>query len=68
MLKKIVSQFKRVMSDDRGAEGLEKILLIGALILPLLGILIYFRGEITEWMRGIWGEVQTDNDTYEYTP
>ena len=68
MIKKMFDELKRVLSDDRGAEGLEKILLIGALILPLLGILIYFRAEITEWMRGIWGEVQRDNDTYEYTP
>ena len=68
MLKKMTSQFKRMLSDERGAEGLEKILLIGALILPLLGILIYFKTEITEWMAGIWGEVQSDNDTYQYTP
>ncbi len=68
MFKKMTSQFKRMLSDERGAEGLEKILLIGALILPLLGILIYFKTEITEWMATIWGQVESDNDTYQYTP
>jgi Flp pilus assembly pilin Flp len=66
MLKKLTSEFKRFLADERGAEGLEKILLIGALILPLLGILIYFKSEITDWVKGIWGEVREDNQTYEY--
>jgi len=56
------------MSDDRGAEGLEKILLIGALILPLLGILIYFKAEIFAWMDTIWQTVKTDNDNYLELP
>lgn len=66
MLKKFKSEFKRMLSDERGAEGLEKILLIGALILPLLGILIYFKDAITEWMSSIWTQVESDVDTYEY--
>jgi hypothetical protein len=67
MFKKMVTQFKGMLRDERGAEGLEKILLIGALILPLLGILIYFKTEITEWMGGIWGNVKEDNQDYKYT-
>lgn len=65
-MKKMIAQFKAMLRDERGAEGLEKILLIGALILPLLGILIYFKGEITEWMSGIWGNVKDDNQDYKY--
>ncbi len=66
MFKLCTTEFKRLMSDERGAEGLEKILLVGALILPLLGILIYFKDNITEWMQGIWEEVETDNSDYKY--
>lgn len=68
MLKKMTSQFKRLLSDERGAEGFEKLLLIGAIVLPLLGILIYFKAEIFGWVDGIWGEVKTDNDTYTDLP
>lgn len=66
MIKLFTTEFKRLMSDERGAEGLEKILLIGALILPLLGILIYFKDHIRDWMKGIWEEVETDNSDYKY--
>ena len=66
MLKKMLNRIKGFHKDEAGAEGLEKILLLGAIILPLLGILIYFRTEITEWVTGLWGEVRDDNDTYRY--
>ncbi len=66
MFKKMLAHAKAFIRDERGAEGLEKILLIGALILPLLGILIYFKDEITEWMDTIWGNVRDDNQDYKY--
>ncbi len=51
--------------DEQGAEGFEKILLIGAIVLPLLGILIFFRQEITEWLSDLWGDVRGDTDDYQ---
>jgi len=54
----------RLHRDEQGAEGLEKLLIIGAVILPLLGILIYFRGQISEWVDGLWTEVQDDTTSY----
>lgn len=68
MFKKLANAFKRLLSDERGAEGLEKILLIGALILPLLGILIYFKQEIFSWVEGIWTNVRDDNQDYTELP
>jgi Flp pilus assembly pilin Flp len=50
----IVSQLKRLHKDERGAEGLEKLLIIAAIVLPLLGVLIFFRGEIMTWVKGVW--------------
>jgi len=58
---------KRLHNDDRGAEGLEKLLIIGAIVIPLLGILIYFKDEIAEWLGSLWEEVRDDNDnSYDY--
>ncbi len=66
MLKNMFNQLRRLHKSEQGAEGLEKILIIGAIILPLLGILIFFKEEITGWMQGIWGDVKNDNTDYQY--
>ena len=66
MLKNLFNQLRRLHKSEQGAEGLEKILIIGAIILPLLGILIFFKEEITTWMQGIWGDVKNDNTDYQY--
>lgn len=50
--------------DDRGAEGLEKLLIIAAIVLPLLGLLIVFRGAISEWVNDVWGDVVGDEGGY----
>ena len=47
--------------DDRGAEGLEKVLIIAAIALPLLAILLFFSGEIKDWVTREWDNVQ-DNE------
>ena len=57
----------RLHRDERGAEGLEKLLVIGAIALPLLGLLVVFRDRITEWVRDTWGTVRTDADNYDNT-
>jgi Flp pilus assembly pilin Flp len=51
-----MDSLKQLYRDERGAEGLEKLLIIAAIVLPLLGILILFRNEIKEWVVGIWEE------------
>ena len=40
---------KKLHQDERGAEGLEKLLIIAAIVLPLLGLLIVFRQKIGQW-------------------
>ena len=50
-----VRQFAaRLYRDERGAEGFEKLLIIAAVVLPLLGILIFFRDDILTWITGVW--------------
>ena len=45
-------------NDDQGAEGLEKVLIIAAIALPLLAVLLFFSGEIREWVSENWDSVQ----------
>ena len=47
----------RLHRDEQGAEGIEKLLIIAAIILPLLGVLIIFRDKITEWVGAKWGDI-----------
>lgn len=51
--------------DERGAEGLEKILIIAAIVLPLLGVLIAFRGAISDWVENTWGDVASEGGNFD---
>ena len=64
-LSKIRRQMARLYRDEQGAEGLEKLLIIGAIVLPLLGLLIVFRGDLTDWVKEIWTDSQDDADNYD---
>ena len=55
----------RLYRCEKGAEGLEKLLIIGAIVIPLLGLLIIFRGKITDWTQGMWNDVQDDSQSYD---
>ncbi|MBI1337421.1 MAG: hypothetical protein GC164_10715 [Phycisphaera sp.] len=67
-LQRFASFTARLVRDDRGAEGLEKLLIIGAIVLPLLALLILFRDSITEWVRSNWGTVKSDADNIDTSP
>ena len=45
----LLSILLRLHRDERGAEGLEKLLIMAAIVLPLLGLLIFLREEIARW-------------------
>ena len=47
----------RLHRDERGVEGVEKVLIIAAIVLPLLGVLIVFRDKLTEWVERKWDEI-----------
>ena len=36
-------------------------MIIAAIVLPLLGILIFYGGEIRDWLADMWGQVQSDS-------
>ena len=60
-LKTICSLLRQVHRSEQGAEGLEKLLIIGAIVLPLLGFLILFRNELTDFLVGNWSTVRDDS-------
>jgi Flp pilus assembly pilin Flp len=59
----IIGQLKKLHRDERGAEGLEKLLIVAAIVLPLLGLLIIFRNEIRDWVVEKWKEAKSDADS-----
>jgi hypothetical protein len=63
-LKRARSALGNLYRCERGAEGLEKLLIIGAIVIPLLGLLIFFRDELKQWTTGIWDEVKSDADNF----
>jgi len=66
---RIKAQLARLYRCEQGAEGLEKLLIIGAVVLPLLGLLMLFREQISEFVSSKWGDVQNDDyDPTDYAP
>lgn len=58
--KRAVARLQQFHADERGAEGLEKLLIVAAVVLPLLGLLIVFRNELASWVKGLWNNVKSD--------
>lgn len=56
MMKRVWKSLRALHADERGSEGLEKLLIILAIVLPLLGLLIFFRDEIKAWVTETWNE------------
>lgn len=61
MLNSLKNTLMRLHKSEQGAEGLEKLLLLAALILPLLGILIFLVSQyMVPWLQEEWNNVQDD--------
>ena len=71
MMKSIARKAGRIIGklhrSEQGAEGLEKLLIIGAIVLPLLGLLIVFRGDLAAWVKDIWTDTRTEADNWDPT-
>ena len=59
---------KRFNADQQGAEGLEILLIVAAIVLPLLGLLIYFRQAIGRWASDMWTSIRGEADQPVPTP
>ncbi|MCX5684474.1 MAG: hypothetical protein NT049_12415 [Planctomycetota bacterium] len=63
----IIEQLKKLHKDERGAEGLEKLLIISAIVLPLLGVLIWFRDDIKTWLKDKWDQARGKDAALDVT-
>ncbi len=61
----VLNALKKLHRDERGAEGLEKLLIIAAIVLPLLGLLIYARNWINEWVGSEVDEVKEVDEDFD---
>ena len=62
MLTPIKKILTRIVREEKGAEGLEKLLILAAIALPLLGLLLFFSGAIRDWIESNWETVQGNKD------
>ena len=65
MVRRVWESLKRLEGDETGAQGLELLLIVAAIVLPLLGLLIIFRNEIREWVVGIWEKARGESEKNE---
>lgn len=63
LVQKSRSVLSKLHRDERGAEGLEKLLIVAAIVLPLLGLLIIFRQTLGDWVVGEWDDVRDAADS-----
>ncbi len=54
-MRRMWKALKAIHRDDRGIQGLELLLIVAAVVLPLLGLLIIFRNELWNWVKSLWG-------------
>ena len=63
ILRRTKSAVLSVHRNEQGAEGIEKLLILAAIALPLLGLLLFFRNELWGWVEGIWENVRGEGET-----
>jgi len=57
-LRGLWKRLKQLDRDETGAQGLEILLIIVAIVLPLLGVLMWFRDDIKTWVKEIWDKAR----------
>lgn len=60
LLKTLKSRLDQLHRDEQGADLIEYILIIAAIALPLLGVIIYFKNDLAEWISESYDEVKGD--------
>ncbi|MBN1555312.1 MAG: hypothetical protein JXA11_11245 [Phycisphaerae bacterium] len=60
MLKRMGRIIKALHNDEQGADLIEYILIVAAVALPLLGVIIWYRNDIKDWIQGTYDEVKSE--------
>lgn len=50
----VMNGLRDLNEDEQGADALEKLLIVAAIVLPLLGVLFVLRNSIAEWVQDLW--------------
>ena len=58
----------RLHGDEQGAEALEKLLIICAFILPLLGLLLWYKDDMARWVNEFWEKRKEDSQSGDFSP
>ena len=66
MLKALKSKLSALHRDEQGADMVEYILIVAAIGLPLLGLLIYYRHKIAEWVEELWDKITGEASEPDY--
>jgi Flp pilus assembly pilin Flp len=60
-MKRRLAELSEIHRNENGAEaGLERILLVAFIALPLLGLLVYYRGQVVDFIKKSWGTNTAD--------
>jgi Flp pilus assembly pilin Flp len=68
-MSKLWNTLKALHRDEQGADMVEYILIIAAFALPMVGVLYWFRNDISQWAKAAWESIKggqtgaTDPDT-----
>ena len=63
MKSKLIDRLKALHNDEQGAGMVEYILIIAAVVLPLLGIILWFWKDIVEWATEAYDDVRGGQET-----
>ena len=56
----ILQRLRRLHRDDTGDEGVNKILIIAMIVIPLVILLIVFRKKLKEWWDKMTGKLEEE--------
>lgn len=63
MLKRVKDVLVRFGNDDGGVVKLEYLLIVAAIALPLLGLLLFYRKDIGDWVADKWEQYRAGGRT-----
>ncbi len=61
-------RLRRILADEQGDEGVNKILIIALIAIPIVIVLLVFGRDIVEWFRDKWGELTGEKDEEGFDP
>ncbi len=57
-VKRMMNKLRTLNRDQQGADMIEYILVIAAIALPLLGLVVWFGGDIKQWVLDLFSRIR----------